>query len=134
MRGGLNDPSLSEGDQQLIFYWSVRPEPAIKGTAVSSLGVCMCHWYKIGVNLESELFATEFAELCMQSFPSHPPQYLLGICVTGALGPYFHVCQSPTLLNCFGQVMHILGIEIALIFRICTSVFSLLCLDLVSLA
>ena len=33
-----------------------------------------------------------------------------------SLGPYFHTCQSPTLLNCFGQVMHILGIEIALIF------------------
>ena len=37
--------------------------------------------------------------------------------------PYFHTCQSPTLLNCFGQVMHILGIKIALIFPICTSVF-----------
>ena len=39
-------------------------------------------------------------------------------------GLYFHMCESPTLLNCFGQVMHILGIKIALIFPICTSVFS----------
>ena len=37
-------------------------------------------------------------------------------------GPYFHICQSPNLLNCFGQVMHVLGIKIALIFPICTSV------------
>ena len=31
-------------------------------------------------------------------------------------GPYFHTCQSPTLLNCFGQVMHNLGNRVALIF------------------
>ena len=24
-------------------------------------------------------------------------------------GPYFHMCQSLTLLNCFGQVMYNLG-------------------------
>ena len=59
----------------------------------------------------------------MQNFPSHPPQYLLGICVTGALGPYFHMCQSLTLLNCFGQVMYILGIKIALKFPLYTSLF-----------
>ena len=29
------------------------------------------------------------------NFPSHPSQYLFGICVTGALGPYF-IAQSPT--------------------------------------
>ena len=33
----------------------------------------------------------------------------------GLWGPYFHMCQSPTLLNCFGQVMHIWGIKIALL-------------------
>ena len=119
----MNDPGLSKGDQQLIFSWSVRSEPAIKGTSVSSFGVWVCRWFKIGVNLASDLFAAEFAELCMQKFPSHPPQYLLGIYVTGTLGLYCHTCQSPTLLNCFGQVMHILGIKIALIFPICTSGF-----------
>ena len=31
-------------------------------------------------------------------------------------GPYFHTCQSPTLQNCFGQVMHNLGNRVALIF------------------
>ena len=31
-------------------------------------------------------------------------------------GPYFHTCQSPTLQNCFGQVMHNLGNRGALIF------------------
>ena len=30
--------------------------------------------------------------------------------------PYFHMCQSPTLLNCSGQVMRNLGDRIALIF------------------
>ena len=32
----------------------------IKGTAVSSLGVCVCRWYKCGVNLASVLFAAVF--------------------------------------------------------------------------
>ena len=54
-----------------------------------------------GVNLASDLLLPFFAELYLQNFPSHPPQYLLGICVTGALGPYFHRCQSPTLLKLF---------------------------------
>ena len=30
--------------------------------------------------------------------------------------PIFHTCQSPTLLNCFGQVRYILGNKKALIF------------------
>ena len=114
----MNDPGLSEEDQQLIFSWPVRSEPAIKGTAASSFCVCVCRWYKLGVNL-----ATDFAGQCMQNFPSHPPQYLFGICVTSALVPSFHTCQSPTSLNCFGQVMHILGIKITFIFPSCTSVF-----------
>ena len=41
-----------------------------------------------------------------------------------SLGPVFHTCQSPTLRNCLGQVIHILGIKIALIFPLCTSVFT----------
>ena len=32
------------------------------------------------------------------------------------LGPVFHTCQSRDFTELFGQVMHILGIEIALIF------------------
>ena len=44
--------------------------------------------------------------------------------MTGALGLYFHTCQSLTLPNCFGQVMHTLGMKIALIFPLCTAVFS----------
>ena len=40
-----------------------------------------------------------------------------------SLRPVFHTCQSPTLLYCFGQVMHILGNKIALIFPLWTSVF-----------
>ena len=30
--------------------------------------------------------------------------------------PYFHMCQPPTLQNCFGQVMHNLGNRVTLIF------------------
>ena len=129
--------ALAKALNSLLFIWPVRSEPAIKETAVSSFGVCVCRWYKFGVNLVSDLFAADFAELsqCMHTdFPSHPPQYLLGICVTGALGPYFHKCQSPTLLNCFGQVMHILGIKIALIFSIALQYSPFPCSDIVSLA
>ena len=117
-------PALAKAINSSFFSWPVQSEPAIKaGTAVSSFGVCMFRWYKFGVNLAADLVAAVFAELCMQNFPSRPPRYLLDICVADALDPYFHTCQSPTLLNCFGQVMHILVIKIALIFPICTSVF-----------
>ena len=92
-----------------------------QGTAVSSFVVCVRCWYKCGVNLASDLLLLFFCEAAHAEFPPppHPPQYLLGICVTGALGPYFHRCQSLTLLKLFGQVMHILLIKIALIFPIC---------------
>ena len=49
-------------------------------------------------------------------FPHTLHNTMSGICVTGALGPYFHTCQSPTLQNCFGKVMHNLGNSVALIF------------------
>ena len=37
--------------------------------------------------------------------------------------PYFHTCQSPTLQNCFGQVMHNLGNRVAL-FLLFSLIFS----------
>ena len=40
-----------------------------------------------------------------------------------SLGPVFHTRQSPTLLYCFGQVMHISGNKITLIFPLWTSVY-----------
>ena len=46
------------------------------------------------------------------------------------LGPVFHMYQSPTLLNCFGQVINILGNKIALKFSLWTSVFPVPCSDL----
>ena len=101
----------------------VRSEPAIKGTTVSSFGVCVCRWYKFSVSLASDLYAAVLLDDACKNFPSHPSQYLLSICVTGTLGPYFHTCQSPSLLNCFGQVVHILGNKIALVFPLWTPVF-----------
>ena len=48
-----------------------------------------------------------------ENFASHRLQCLFGICVTGALGDIFRMCQSPISLNCFGQVMPTLGKKIA---------------------
>ena len=47
-----------------------------------------------------------------------PVRYLCDRCIE----PIFHSCQSLTLPNCFGQVMHILGNKIALIFPLWTSI------------
>ena len=102
---------------RLFFSWLVQSEPAVKGTAVSSFGVCMCHWYRFGVNFASDIFPADFTGQCMQNFPSHPPQYLFGICVTDALGPYFHVSITDfTKLFWSGDAYFDL-------FSICTSVF-----------
>ena len=68
---------------------------------------------KIGVIFASDLFAADLRDAAYRKFS---PNTMLGICVTGALGLYFHTCQSPTLLNCFGQVMHNLRNRVALTF------------------
>ena len=46
------------------------------------------------------------------------PEGCLGISVFSYClwGPYFHTCQSTTLLNCFFQVMRNLGNRVALTF------------------
>ena len=50
-------PASGKAINSLFFSSPVRSEPAVKRTAVSSIGVCVCHWYKFGVNLASDLFA-----------------------------------------------------------------------------
>ena len=69
----------------------------------------------------SALHLTSFAAFLLNAayrkiFPPTLHNTMSNICVTGALGPYFHTCQSPTLQNCFGEVIHNLGNRVALIF------------------
>ena len=61
----------------------------------------------------SDLFAADLLDAAYRKF-SLPPS--LGYLCDRCIGPYFHTCQSPTLLYCFGQVMHNLGNRVALIF------------------
>ena len=60
-------PALGKAIDSLFFSWPVRYDLAVQGTAVSSFGVCVCRWYKFGVNLASDLFAADFAGQCMEN-------------------------------------------------------------------
>ena len=73
----------------------------------------------VGIKSVSALHHTSFAALlnaAYRKFPSHPPQYHIRYLYDRCIGQVFHTCQSPTLQNCFGQVMHNLGNRVAVIF------------------
>ena len=53
--GSLNDPSLSGGNSITCMLLASSVWAAIKRTAVSSFGACVCRWYKISVSLASDL-------------------------------------------------------------------------------
>ena len=64
-------PALAKAIDSLFFFWAVQSELAIKGTAVSSFGACVCCWYKFGVNLPSDLFAADLLDnACKIYLPS----------------------------------------------------------------
>ena len=87
-------------------------------------------WFTIALRAKISLFTslrqtslqlTLLNSACKISLP--PSTIPIGYLCDKCIGPVFSYVSSATLLDCFGQVMHILGIKIALIFPICTSVF-----------
>ena len=84
---------------------------------------------KVCVILASDLFATILVDNA-RNFSLPPSTIPVGYSCDRCIRPVFHTCQSPTLLCCFGQAMHILGNKIILTFPLWTSVFPSPCSDL----
>ena len=61
--------ALAKATNSLHFSWPVQSEPEIKGTTVSSFSVCMCRWYKLGVNLAADLVAAVLLSCACKIFP-----------------------------------------------------------------
>ena len=82
-------PALAKAINSLFFSWPVRSELAIQGTAASSFSVCVCRWYKLGVNLVSDLFAADFAGQCIGKFSLPPSTIPIGYLCDMRIGPVF---------------------------------------------